>query len=287
MPIKVMPNNKEVVMMSFSAWKTYKTCPQWYYREKVLRESTEEADLSYNVPGLIVHHATEYYLKNNGDDRIFNPTLLEGAVEKHSTDPQVDLVKAYGSIEKVKDFTKTCGENLYRFLLTRDIIHKKYLSEAWFGTWDEPLFLSPNLATQGAPDLIEINENNTAILYDYKATWSTKNLDKEQLLLYKIAAKQKWGINVSMCAFFLLPKNYQDYFRFTEQQEDNLLREMQQAANDILTLRENLPHTPSEKCERCPFQSSCTHSKEYTPEKYKAPDLETTPTFQAFGSVEL
>ena len=63
--------------------------------------------------------------------------------------------------------------------------------------------------------------------------------------------------------------------------------DLQKAADDILTLKENLPYTPSEKCERCPFQATCAHSKEYTPDKYKAPDLQTTPTFSAFGSVDL
>lgn len=282
MPIKNLPDGNKIVILSYSAFSIYKQCPHRYYREKILREKTGEEDLSYNIPGIIVHKAVENYLKT-GDERFLSKPVIEAAVDKHSTDPQVDLIKAYGSIEKCKNFTMSCAQNIFCFLLTKQIRKRPHYSEVWFGDWDNPLMLSPNLATQGAADLIEINQNGTGLLYDYKATWSTKNLNREQLILYAIAAERVFNVPISMAAFFLLPSNKQDFFHIDTTIKQNFINQLQEIANNILALGENLPCTPSEKCERCPFASSCEHSKDYTPTKYVPPKG----NFGGFGLAEL
>lgn len=282
MPIK----DNRLVILSYSAFNIYSLCPNWYYREKVLREPTPEEDESYNTPGLIVHHAAEAYLKK-GIAEVFNPEVLSAAVKRYAEKPKVDLVKAYGSIDKAIAFTCTCGENLFRFLLSHGLQEKKnFECEIWFGDWDDPLMLSANLATQGGADLVEKNPNNTALLYDYKATWSTKNLNRDQLILYKIALRRKFNINCTMGSFFLLPKNSQTFFHFTEEDEQDLLRRMQAAADNILA--GNFPTTPNKKCQRCPFFSSCKDDGRL---KCTLPSAAVTqqpfPSFQGFPSVEL
>ena len=282
MPLKTLPDGKQIVILSYSAFSVYQQCPQRYYREKILREKTGEDDLSFNIPGTISHKATEVYLKS-GDERIFESSVLNAAVEKHSHDPQVDLVKAYGSIDKAAEFTRLCAQNLQRFLVSRNIRSKQFLSEEWFGNWDEPLMLSENLGTQGAPDLIEINPNGSAILYDYKATWSTKNLNKDQLILYCIASELKFNVKISMSAFYLLPANKHEYFNFTEQDKLNLKNRMQDAANNILMLGPDLPYTPNEKCNRCPYASSCKEKDKFIPKKFEPPKGD----FGGFGTIDL
>ena len=273
MPIK-HTDTKDVVILSYSAYSVYKQCPHKYYLEKILRMKVPEEDRSFTIPGLVVHEASERFLKE-GDHSGFDANSINAKLEEFNKEEQVDLISAYGSIEKAQNFSQICAENLNKFLMARNIPSKKFLTEAWFGTWEDPLFLSPNLATQGAPDLIEINENGSAILYDFKSTWSTKYLNKDQLKLYCIASEIKFGVKITMASFFLLPANKHEYFRFSDADKNQLVDEMQVAANQILTLGEDLPCTPSERCDRCQYFSTCTAGKEFTPPtKLETPKIE-------------
>lgn len=283
MPIK----DNKLVILSYSSFNVYSLCPSWYFREKVKREPTPEEDSSYNVPGLITHHAAERYLKDGNED-VFNPLVIQKAVANYSQKPKVDLVSAYGSIEKATDFTLKCVENMQRFLFSRELLSKKnFLCEQWFGSWDDPLMLSDNLATQGAADLIELNDNGTAILYDYKATWSTKNLNKDQLILYSIASEKRFGRPITMSSFFLIPQYKHNYFNFTDADKRGLVERMQTAADSILA--GNFPTTPNKKCDRCPFFSSCQDAGKYKSEipEVKTPEAPTNFSFPSFGDIKL
>lgn len=250
MPIK----DNRLAILSYSAYSVWKQCPRRYYREKVLREPREE-DKTLTIPGTIVHLAAENFLKT-GNPQFFDPQVIAAAVLKHSTDKGVDLEKHYDSIEKATEFVQKCADSMYWFLDSNNFFqNKNFLSEIWFGTWDEPLMLSRNLATQGAPDLIQKNQNGTCILYDYKATWTAKNLDVDQLILYSIAAKIKLGLDISMASFFTLPTRQHHYYSFTKQQKVDLLERLQVAADKILA--GDFPTTPNAKCERCPYYNSC------------------------------
>lgn len=253
MPIKDTPRGK-IVLLSYSSYSLYKQCPKRYHREKILREKIPDFDTSFTIPGTVTHKATEIYLET-GNDQVFDPRVIEGGVIKHSKEEGVDLVKAYGSIEKCADFTKTCAENMYKFLIGRNIRSKKFIYEKWFGTWEEPLMLTENVGILGAPDLIEINDNGSAILYDYKATWSDKNLNREQLLIYCIASELKFKTPIAMSSFFLIPRNMHRYFRFTDEDKQWMINTLQEAALNILS--GNFPTTPNDKCERCPYFNDC------------------------------
>ena len=281
MPIKVVTEGtqtKEVCVLSYSAYSVYKQCPHRYYLEKVEKVPLKQEDITYTVPGRIVHDAAEHYFKTGSMEQ-FDVKSLEDRLSDMGHWSTVNYDKAYGSYDKALNLLTKSAQNLQAFLLTREK-DKKFMSEQWFGVWNAPLYLSDNLAVQGAPDLIEINPNGTALLYDYKTSWNTSNLSRDQLLLYTIAAKLKWDVNVTMSSFFLLPTNKQNFFTFTDADKTELLNRLQNTANEILTKKENLPATKNDKCKFCPFYDTC----EANQVEHNVEQLQEGPVSFSFGA---
>lgn len=262
MPIKVVTEGnvqKEVCVLSYSSYAIYKQCPKRYYREKILKEKPVEKDETYTIPGRIVHNSAGHYFETGSYDQ-FDKDYLRSELEKMGSLPTVNYDKAYGSFDKALSLLLKSAENLMSFLMVRDPT-KRYLSEQWFGVWNAPLYLSGNLAIQGAADLIEVNPNGTAILYDFKTSWNTNNLSRDQLILYAVAAKRKWNIDVTMSSFFLLPTNKQNYYTFTDMEKQSLLNSFQKAADDVILRKDQLPETKNDKCKFCPFIETCSANK--------------------------
>lgn len=282
MPIKIIKEGeteKEVCVLSYSSYSTYKQCPKRYYLEKVEKLAPKQDDITYTVPGRIVHDAAEHYFKTGSFEK-FDAKVLDETLADMGHWSTVNYDKAYGSYEKALDLLTKSAKNLELFLVTREK-DKTYMSEQWFGVWNAPLYLSDNLAIQGAADLIEVNPNGTALLYDFKTSWNTSNLSRDQLILYCIAAKIKWDINVTMSSFFLLPTNKQNYFTFTEEDKAELLNRFQAAANDILTNKDKLPAKKNDKCKFCPFYDTCEANKE----EHAVQQLQEGPVSFDFGAV--
>jgi CRISPR/Cas system-associated exonuclease Cas4 (RecB family) len=267
MPLKVS-GEKKIVILSYSAFSVWQQCTMKYKREKIDREKIVTEDLSFTIPGKIVHNASEHYLKN-WDERVFLPSVIESAVRRHNENPQVDLAKSHKSLPEAIEFVQRCAENMQKFFLTRQLKGKEFISEGWFGDWDNPLMLSDNLATSGAADLIEKTVTGTGILYDYKATWSTKNLNRDQLIIYTIAAERKFGIPIGMAGFLLLPFGKTDYYSFTEHDKQDCINRMQAAADSIL--RGEFEEQPNPKCPYCQYYETCVKGKSFTPEVPKVP----------------
>ena len=262
MPLKVITEGnvqKELCVLSYSSYSTYKQCPKRYYREKIKREVLEKQDETYTIPGRIVHDSASYFFEKGSLDKFAEKYLMD-TLNEYGKLETVNYDKAYGSFDKAYNLLKKSADNLKNFLITRDK-EKRYLSEQWFGTWNDPLKISENLALQGASDLIELNSNGTAILYDFKTSWNTSNLSRDQLILYSIAVQYKWNIQATMCSFFLLPTNKQNYFTFTFDDKQLLLNNLQIAANRIITEKDALPETKNDKCKFCPFFDDCAANK--------------------------
>lgn len=253
MPIKV-EGNKRIVVFSYSSYSLYKKCPAMYKMSKIDHVQDKEDD-SFTIPGRVVHKAAENYLK--GDSSFFEKDKIKGDLLSWDGTPRVDLKKAYGNLSKVEEFTQRCAENLLNFLQIRDILHKEHFSELWFGSWKEPLMLSDTLGIQGAGDLVEVisPDTRTAILYDYKATWSDKNLNKDQLILYSLALELGLNINIMMSSFFLLPANKHVYITINQESKRELKERLQVAADNIL--QGNFPCTPGDHCKYCVGHVTC------------------------------
>ena len=282
MPIKILnentENQKEVCVLSYSSYSVYKQCPQRYYKEKCLKLKKQE-DITFTIPGSIIHNAAEHFFKTGSLEK-FSENELKAELFKRGKQPNVDYVKAYKSEDKAFDLLLKSGKNLEMFLIALDR-NNKYMSEEWFGVWNAPLYLSDNLGIQGAADLISFNPNGTALLYDFKTSYNTKNISRDQLMLYCIAYKKKWDINITSTAFFMLPTNKFNYFTFSEDEKQLLLNQIQTAANEILSKKENLPATPNDKCKYCPFFDECSGTQT---EREITQAIEGTISFDSFGA---
>ena len=281
MPVKLVKEGdleREVCVFSYSSYSMFKKCPSQYYRWKVKKEVKGEDDISFTIPGRIVHDAAARFYSDGSMD-FFDSGHLRAELEKCSHYKNVDLEKAYGSFDKALDLVNKSVDSLKTFILCQDP-SKKYLSEKWFGVWNSPLKISETLYVQGAADLIEVNDNGTAILYDFKTSWNTRNISVDQLILYSVAAQLKWGINVTMASFFLLPVNRQNFYSFTQEDKDSLIRDMQAAADRVLSEKDRLPAVQNDKCKYCPFVDDCPASG-----RSVVPVTEGMVSFNDFGAV--
>lgn len=275
MPLKIMPNGEKKVILSYSSYSVYIQCPLRYKREKIDREKPLVKDNSFSFPGLILHEAAEDYIKTKGESPLFSEEKLKGAVEEYASHPDVFVETSYGTIDKVMNLVLSSGKHLENFLSMRLLQGHTLLSEFWFGNWEHPLWVSDILGLQGAPDLVEITDNNGAIVYDFKTTYTDKYLNSDQIVLYTIGCERvihnfiptldSTNINIQMGSFFLLPLNKQHYMSVTKGDEDRLLGHMQKAAKKILD--GDFPATPNDRCNRCPFYDTCSYSKDYVEKK--------------------
>lgn len=271
MPIK----DEKTVILSYSAYADYLDCPYKYNLKKIERIKPEKENITFTVPGTIIHPLGEKFIKT-GEFSTTKEDILNELIE-YDSKVGVNIAEAYGSMDKALDFTYNSLMNLYKFLLGVRHNGNKFMSEVFFGSWENPVHLINNLYTLGAADLVVDNKNGTSILYDFKTTWVEKNLKIEQLLLYKLVYEKVYNKNIKMCSFFLLPSNRQVYYTFTKENEDRLLNRMDTAAKAIL--KRDFPKVESNKCLRCPyFKNICNSDFKDTPKKeiqYKKLDIPT------------
>ena len=143
-----MPN----VAWSYSALKTFQSCPKKYYHLKVLKD-VKEPQSEIMLYGIDAHKAAELYIANNQD--------LPGKYEFMRR--QLDTLKNLKG-------DKYCE---FKFGLTKEM---------------QPCdFFAKNVWLRGAIDLLVVNEDaGTARMIDYKFGKS-KNADMSQLQLMSLA----------------------------------------------------------------------------------------------------
>jgi hypothetical protein len=141
---------------SFSAMKTFDTCPKQYYHVKVAKDYEENFDTPAIMYGNEFHQAAEDYVREGG---------------KIPLDPRFNF--ALESLDKLLGMT---GEKLpeYKMGLTVDL---------------EPCgFFDENVWFRGISDLTILNkETGVAIVIDYKTGKSARYADKGQLELMALA----------------------------------------------------------------------------------------------------
>lgn len=140
------------VAWSYSALKTFQSCPKKYYHLKVLKD-VKEPQSEIMIYGIDAHKAAELYIANNEE--------LPGKYEFMRK--QLDTLKRL-------EGEKFCE---YKFGITKDM---------------EPCgFFDKNVWLRGQIDLLIVNEKtNTARMIDYKFGKS-KNADMSQLHLMSLA----------------------------------------------------------------------------------------------------
>lgn len=242
-----------MIVLSASGWITYKQCPKKYEYSKVKRIKTDIIeDHSYAVPGSTTHMAAEQYLKTF-DDTCFSLDAVRAIFDELKKDPRHNLDNYPGGENKAWEMTKTCAKNLHMFLLGQDLKGKKFYTEFNIGSWNNPCEVE-DLRFMGAADLL-VPAFDKYVLYDYKATYQRKNVDPDQLKVYKISVEKLLGVKVSLSGFFFLPLSLPQYYSFPDEEMEIFKDKIRSA---VVNIEKGIfEKKPSVKCDNCMYRELC------------------------------
>jgi len=276
---------KGELVLSFSSWKTYKDCPAQYFKSRIAREKVppEEYDITGTVPGTVVDSLAQYYFDRV--ERGYKPSTFmfdkdnkkfQEVFDHHIDKPGVHLHEESfaETVDEARDFIGELAENLadmiqaerllegQNFILAekRSDFGKKESNPTEFGSWHTPLVINDWLSVSGAFDLYSAQERHIpGRLVDWKASRSRHYLDPQQLRLYTIALKRKWGIDVGMAGFILFRIQDKIWYNFTKTQLDETVDQFVSVAKKIDA--EEFDYTPTEAaCRLCDFRNVCEKS---------------------------
>lgn len=243
-----------MIVLSASGWMTYKQCPKKYEYSRIIRVKSDLIeDHSNAIPGSTVHEAAENYLKTF-DDSWFSAEAIKSIFDSVTSKPECDLSKYPGGPEKAWEMTLLCAKNLHMFLLGQDLKGKKFYTEFNIGTWKEPCVINNDLGLMGASDLL-VPAFDKYVLYDYKATYQRKNVDPDQLKLYKLAVEKILGVSIPMVGFLFIPLSLPQYYSFNDTEMKFFLDKLFKAVD--LIQKGSFEKKPSQKCDNCKYRDMC------------------------------
>lgn len=255
---------------SFTQLEGYKNCPLQYKFQHILRipMSTGRPVFSY---GQSMHSSLEEFYKRMKDrvekkqvglfeikddsERLIAPTELESIIS------QRELLKIYDEKfidewyddEKQKleyyEKGKTSLKTFYSELKNNLIV--PYSLEQSFNIRIGDYFM------KGKIDRVDILPDGTCEIIDYKTGTGkdVKDVKKDQLMIYQIAAQEVLGLKPSKLTFYYLDDNSKVSFLGTDEQIDKL---KQNIITWIEEIRENnFEPKPSPLCKFCDFRDIC------------------------------
>jgi hypothetical protein len=252
------------IVLSFSSYKAYKTCPKSYLLSRVERRRPVEPDYTGTLPGNVVHDLAEAYFKSSPDKQDLRTHFFDSAFdEKFKEHARSDGIRIgpdsqFKTEAEARQLIEQCRDNMVDMIRQYGLDSGDRISEGWFGTWKTPLALGEGLLVSGAFDLLH-TVSDISRLFDFKASVSPYRLDPDQLTLYTMAIKRKLGISPAMAGFFCFRMRKVLWHRITPEMESNLQAAMLRAVEKIEAL--DLPATPSLKvCGTCDYWNTCEES---------------------------
>jgi len=249
---------------SFSQIAAYTICPYQYRFNFILKIPVE--DKPSFVFGRVMHNALrDIFLP------LANPVLKQ--VEMFSS--KGENVRP-GRKEIIRIFENNWRDDGYRSKKERDTYKEKGLNillTLWNDleddTWPAVVFVEKNFnikiggqILKGAIDRVDRLPDGTYEIIDYKTGKAKEKLtfeDKRQLLLYKIAAEEVFGLKVSKLSFYYLENNSILSFKAKESEIEKL---------DLLILdtiaeikKSKFPPKPGMVCSWCDFSGICDFRK--------------------------
>lgn len=277
-------NLKERLYFSFWSWNLLKDCPQSFYLRIILRKEPPKGESKHNaIQGGVPDKQAEDFFKipvNQRDMNFFLDTF-EQYWNQFLQEQPVDWVMyalAHAKKKNIKlastdpDFLRTFGHNLRKeetrehctnlmSLISGLRLHEKVVHTQFpFNVTIEPKkespgMLQPELAFGGRPDLVVELGNNHVEIWDVKAVQSPKQLDQDQLLIYKMGL-QMLGKVVDRVGYLHAKQKEVDVKRLTVIDEDALKKSMRQSAYYI-----NSNQWPANyrkwKCSYCDVRQDC------------------------------
>jgi DNA helicase-2/ATP-dependent DNA helicase PcrA len=250
---------------SFSALKAYETCPYQYYLAYLLRLPViGKATFSF---GKTMHVTLQKFfslIKEHGEIEQGN---LFGNKKAETTLPPLEkLMEIYQASwlddwyenKKQKEEYRARGEKslraLYAQLQTNGLPKILDLEKGFH-------FKLADYTIKGVIDRVDQTAAGIEII-DYKTGGAKtgKNVDKDQLLIYQLAAAETFGWPVAKMSFYYLDDNSVVSFLGSA---DDLQKQKEKMLNLIAGIRsENFIATPSSfNCQYCDFRSICKYKE--------------------------
>ena len=267
---------------SVSAIETYLDCPFKFFAQHVLKLEEEPEDQEVMDPrrqGQFVHNVFERFFTawQNAGHRAVTPENLDAARELFTT--VVDgalghLPIAEAGLERTRLLGSSAaaglGEAVLRMEAERPIavverlLEKRLDGDFTIATADGPR----TIALRGKADRIDLLEDGTFRLIDYKLGWPPQRGRALQLPIYSLCAEQRlvghhdtsWRLGEAAYLAFKGPKRVVPLFATAADRAKVLAEAQQRLADTVAAIeRGEFPPTPDDvwRCETCGFASVC------------------------------
>ena len=267
---------------SVSAIETYLDCPFKFFAQHVLKLEDEPEDEEIMDPrrqGQFIHEVFEQFFAawQQAGHRAVTPQNLDAARDMFTSvvDRALDrLPAAEAGLERTRLLGSPAaaglGDAVLRMEAERPIavverlLEQRLNGEFTFTTADGPR----TIALRGKADRVDLLEDGTFRLIDYKLGWPPQRGRALQLPIYSICAEQKlagrhgrtWQLSEAAYLAFKGPKRVVPLFA-TPADRGKVLAEAQQRLADAVDAigRGEFPPTPDDvwRCETCSFASVC------------------------------
>jgi len=259
---------------SFSQIASFNNCPLQYKFAHVLKiPSRGKANFTF---GKTIHNVLHKFINivikgRNLEQKDLFGGGLKTKKEKHipSFDELIELYNKewsddwYDSDKHKKEYFekgKNILKNFYEDFKTKDIsiaiINNEPALEKTFG-----LKLNGDYFI-GAIDRIDVIGENEYEIIDYKTGNPKKSLSKDeklQLMIYKLAAQEVFGIDVKKLTYYYVENNSFYSFYPKEGEIEKIKQELKETINRIK--RSNFKPSPGWNCQYCDFKDICAHRK--------------------------
>jgi RecB family exonuclease len=267
---------------SVSAIETYLDCPFKFFAQHVLKLDEEPEDQEVMDPrrqGQFVHTVFERFFDawQRAGNRAVTPANLDAAREMFTAivDRALEhLPIAEAGLERTRLLGSSAaaglGEAVLRMEAERPVavserlLEEKLTGEFTFATAEGPR----TIALRGKADRLDLLEDGTFRLIDYKLGWPPQRGRALQLPIYSLCAEQRlaghkgrnWQLGEAAYLAFKGPKRVVPLFA-TAADRAKVLAEAQQRLADTVDAieRGEFPPTPDDvwRCETCSFASVC------------------------------
>ena len=267
---------------SVSAIETYLDCPFKFFAQHVLKLEEEPEDQEVMDPrrqGQFVHDVFEKFFAawQAAGHRAVTPANLDAAREKFTAVVDRSLAHlpiAEAGLERTRRLGSPAaaglGEAVLRMEAERPIaVVERLLEKRLDGDFTVATVDGPRtIALRGKADRLDLLEDGTFRLIDYKLGWPPQRGRALQLPIYSLCAEQRlaghsgrtWQLGEAAYLAFKGPKRVVPLFSNASDRAKVLAEAQQRLADTVDAIeRGEFPPTPDDvwRCETCSFSSVC------------------------------
>jgi RecB family exonuclease len=267
---------------SVSALETYTTCPFKFFAQHILKLEEEPDDEEVMDPrrqGQFVHKVFETFFREwqASGHRSITATNLDQARAMFTEVVDralADLPEGEAGLERTRLLGSSAaaglGEAVFRMEAERPVpVIERLLEHELRGSFTISTASGPReVQLRGKADRVDLLDDGTFRLIDYKLGWPPDRTRALQLPVYSVCAEQKlanrhgrqWRLGEAMYLAFKGPKRVVPLFASSANRDEVLDKAQQRLADTIDAIsRGEFPPTPNDvfQCESCSFAAVC------------------------------